>query len=85
MRVAGGPWATLERVKRVDPYYAAMKEAEKSKRPPRGRKLPKPIESSHIWQGMLPDGLNAGSHLIEVRTTDMFGQTYTGRRIIRVE
>ena len=34
---------------------------------------------------MLPAGVEPGSRVIEVRTTDMFDQSYTARRIIRVE
>ena len=41
-------------------------------------------KSSHIWQAKLPANFRKGTHIIFVRTTDMFGQTFTGRRIIRV-
>jgi hypothetical protein len=49
-----------------------------------GLGLPKASETSHIWSSSLPEGLTTGLHLIEVRTTDMFGQTYEDRRAIRV-
>ena len=39
---------------------------------------------SHIWQAVLPSGIETGTHTINVRTTDMFGKVYTGRRIFRV-
>ncbi len=41
-------------------------------------------KSMHIWQAKLPADVPKGTHVIYVRTTDMFGQTFTGRRIIRV-
>jgi hypothetical protein len=85
MRLGKGAWVRLERVAREDPYYAAIKQAEETEDPPRGRKLPRAGKSRHIWVGTLPPGPPAGTHLIEVRTTDVFGKTYVGRRIIRVE
>ncbi len=84
-RVGARPWTTLERVERVDPYYAAVKASEKSKNPPNGRPLPAASKCRHLWMTKLPAGLVAGTHVIEVRTTDMFGQTYTARRVLRVE
>ena len=42
-------------------------------------------KSMHIWQAKLPADVPKGTHVIYVRTTDMFGQTFTGRRIIRVQ
>ncbi|GIW88118.1 MAG: hypothetical protein KatS3mg108_2442 [Isosphaeraceae bacterium] len=46
--------------------------------------LPEVVKSPHIWRGRLPEGLTPGIHLIEVRTTDRFGKTYTDQRSIRV-
>lgn len=85
MRFGNGDWFELERVAREDPYHAAIKRAEESEHPPHGRKLPNVMKSPHIWRGVLPAGPSPGTHLIEVRTTDMFGGTHFGRRIIRIE
>ena len=52
--------------------------------PKRGRGLSGVVKSLHIWQAKLPVNVPKGTHVIYVRTTDMFGQTFTGRRIIRV-
>ena len=52
--------------------------------PQRGRGLSAIVKSQHIWQTKLPANARKGTHVIYVRTTDMFGQTFTGRRIIRV-
>lgn len=41
-------------------------------------------KSTHMWQANLPANIQIGTHVIYVRTTDMFGQIFTGRRIIRV-
>ena len=84
MRVGGGEWAALERRAGPDPYYMAMKAGEVGVPPP-GRALPEPVDSPHLWVGGLPVGLESGAHVIEVRTTDMFGRTDHGRRVMRVE
>jgi hypothetical protein len=33
---------------------------------------------------VLAEELDRGAHLLEVRTTDMFGQVYESRRLLRV-
>ena len=43
------------------------------------------VEGQHNWTGTLPAHPALGTQRIEVRTTDMYGQTYTDYRIIRVE
>ncbi len=64
-----------------------MKSAlkENGELPQRGRALSGITKSSHIWQAQLPENVRKGTHVIHVRTTDMFGQISTGRRIIRVQ
>ena len=86
MRVRGhGDWITMKPDERSDPYYAALKdlEADTAYKLP-GSSLPGLATSTHIWVANLPADLPAGSHLIEVQTTDMFNQSYTGYRIFRV-
>jgi len=78
------PWRLMERTALEDPYYSAMKTLEKGSNPPPGRTLPEIIKSPHIWRIKLPtEAPSAGTHFIHVRTTDMFGKTYTDRRAIR--
>jgi hypothetical protein len=79
-----GEWLKLKQVKRPDPYLVKMKELEAGPNSPPGKKLPKPIDCPHLWRGLLPADLAVGVHVIRVRTTDMFGQAFTGQRIIRV-
>ena len=57
---------------------------EDSELPQRGQGISGIVKSTHIWQAKLPADAPKGTHVIYVRTTDMFGQTFTGRRIIRV-
>lgn len=76
---------TLERFTGQDPAFLALKELEKGEPPPPGRKLPKPVKTTHLWRGKLPVDLKPGVHVLTVKTTDLFGQTYTVHRLLRVE
>lgn len=49
-----------------------------------GWKMDYPSKSSHFWQGKLPANLGPGTHLLEVRATDFYGQTFTAHRIFRI-
>jgi len=49
------------------------------------RGLPKPDKVPHIWRGTLPAGLTPGAHVLEVRTTDMFGHTYTAKHVFVIK
>lgn len=75
----------MERVEIEDPQYMALKKMEEGEKPPAGRKLPAVVKSSHIWEATLPAGLAPGSHVIRVRTTDMFGQSYSADRVLIVK
>ncbi|GJM26752.1 MAG: hypothetical protein DHS20C16_31670 [Phycisphaerae bacterium] len=84
MRFGGtGEWTPMTQVDRDDPYYLDMKKRE-AKLGDLARKMPKVIKSEHIWTANLPADAPLGSHLIHVRTTDMFGQTYTDQRVIAI-
>ncbi len=83
-RVGGaGEWRAMQPTKRHDPYFASLKELEGGKTPPNGKKLPDAMDSPHLWAAKLPAALKPGATLVEVRTMDMFGQVYTGRRVVR--
>jgi hypothetical protein len=78
-------WSPLEHVAIEDPAFRAAYERDIALADNPWADLPAPKLSTHIWQGRLPAGLSPGIHLIEVRSTDMHGRTYSGRRAIRVE
>jgi len=86
MRLSGSDeWRAMEKVSAADPFYLAMKELEEGPKPPPGRKLPAPHKSTHIWRAKLAEGpLTPGTHLIQVRATDMFGKSYVDHRAFRV-
>jgi hypothetical protein len=49
-----------------------------------GWKMDYPSKTRHMWEAKLPAHLEPGTHLVTVRTTDMFGYTWTGYRIFRI-
>ena len=49
-----------------------------------GWKMDFPSESDHFWSAQLPEYLSPGTHLVTVRTIDMFGHLYQAHRIFRV-
>jgi hypothetical protein len=45
-----------------------------------GRRPSNPVNSTHVWIGPVPTDLPAGKHTIEVRVTDRYGKTHSGKR-----
>lgn len=78
-----GEWIPMNRVQEPDPAYAEMKKIEEQYTLP-GRKLPGLMNSTHLWAANLPPNLPRGTHVLHVRTTDMFGQTWNDCRILTV-
>lgn len=83
-RLDNGPWTKMEQINGQCPFYLAMKKLEEAEQKPLGRPLPGANNTNHLWKAELPATLPRGTHNIEVRTTDMFGQTYQDSRIVRV-
>lgn len=77
-------WVPMERVERVDPYYAALKQLEaEEKLPATGRTLPGADNSAHLWAGQLPK-MPAGTYRLDVRVTDLYGRTHSSSRVYTV-
>ncbi|MEM1446339.1 MAG: calcineurin-like phosphoesterase family protein [Planctomycetota bacterium] len=78
-------WILMMQTTSTDPAYVAYKAqadvlAEASGR----RTLPNPWVTIHLWKAPLPADLPPGQHTLEVRTTDLFGQTDTARLTLTV-
>lgn len=80
-----GEWCPMTLTEREDPYFLQLKKREYYLPPAAGRSLPNPSNSTHVWAANLPAEPPVGTHVIHVRTTDMFGQVFEDERIIRVE
>lgn len=89
-----GEWTEMERVDAIDPFFADLRKGEEelSAKLPAVEKghnlpwipLPGPSETNHLWKGKLSEGMGVGVHTIQIRTTDMFGNTMRDQRSIRV-
>jgi hypothetical protein len=79
-----GEWISMTRFDGLDPYYLLLKESENSEPPPRDRKLPDPEETNHLWKAKLPAVQEPGAFTLTVVTTDMFGKTHQGERVVVV-
>jgi hypothetical protein len=85
MRVGSGDsWKALEPTLRTDPGYAALFEREIASRSQFWAPSPAPANAAHLFSRMLDTDLPIGTHVLEVRTTDSFGQRARARRFIRV-
>jgi len=87
MRLGAGDWTLMTRTAVPDPALLAAiaREADLLElKTGAWTRLPKPMKSPHIWSAKLPTHVPARTHAIEIRTTDMFGATHYGRRVIRV-
>jgi len=82
---AEGNWETMEHIIRKDPYYEMAVEKEAKYNFPRVPWSENGEVSGHIWQATLPVGLSKGAHLLYFRSTDMFGQSYSCKRVLRVK
>ncbi len=88
------PWQRMTKVVQVDPRVQAIWDAEQAvieefREHPSDAPLPwiplaEPKPSAHLWRGRLPANLEVGTHVLQVRTTDMHGRTWLGKRLFRV-
>ncbi len=84
-RVDGRAWNPVRRVLGWDPSYAADFLAQDAvARPSRGPRLPDPALCYHLWRGMLPADLPAGSHVLGVRATDPGGRVFQAEQPFEV-
>ena len=78
-------WKRLELTAREDPHYVASYARDTAAADPEALQLLPPVPSLHLWVAKLPRRLPRRTHVIEVRTTDMFGREFVAHRLIRVE
>ncbi len=87
MKIGNGNWLPMQLSPRPDPTYVAAKAAQEALAGTvaiAGRPLPEPSPSPHIWAANLPTNLPVGAHLLQVRTSDMWGKTHSDQVIVRV-
>jgi hypothetical protein len=93
MCIDKGDWIKMENFKTIDPEVLRMHQLspflnEKVNGKPLdeifGFAMDYPSISRHIWKAKLPAGINPGTHLVTIHTTDMFNQSWIANRIFRV-
>ncbi len=87
MRVGqAGSWTKMAQTRAIDPQLQRVYDAEEKVigDPANWRKMSKPKNSTHLWKGSLPSDTVPGTHLIEVRETDMHGRKIASQRVIRI-
>ena len=85
-RIDGGEWKKMSFMKTFDPQY--MLSVFKWDSAPalfNGRRPSNPEPSNHIWSSGFGRDLTLGKHRVEVRATDMYGQTYTAAEEFEVQ
>ncbi|MEM9111037.1 MAG: calcineurin-like phosphoesterase C-terminal domain-containing protein [Planctomycetota bacterium] len=77
-------WSTMQHKPQADPVYAQQAAAEQQDAKgyrPVGRG---PIASHNMFEGRLPAELPKGTHVLEIESTDLFGQTVRGSQSFMV-
>lgn len=86
MRVGKGPWFPMQQFTDVDPAFVEIKAAEEKLPNKQWQSLPGAHPTPHMFRGMLPTNITAGSHRIEIKANDTRGgKKYSAFRIIRVD
>lgn len=81
-----GDWLPMEKVNANDPQYERLAQMHSNWQEVEGYGgIRAPSVCEHLWKASLPANPRPGTYMIHVRTTDMFGQTYVGRRVIYVQ
>lgn len=87
MRVGqAGSWTAMQHTRENDPLLQQVFDAEEKAigDPANWRKMSKPKASTHLWKVVMPPAAPVGTHLIEVRETDMNGRMLNAQRVIRI-
>ncbi|MEO8498944.1 MAG: hypothetical protein ABI614_28100 [Planctomycetota bacterium] len=77
---------TMDYKKQADPQLQRVYDLEEKVigDPANWRKMSKPKGSTHLWNALLSADIAVGTHLIEIRETDMHGRVHKSQRVIRV-
>jgi len=86
MRVRGfGDWMPMKHLPQTDPAYNTAYQRDVKLADGKRPVLPAPKVSGHIWSQQLPAKIPHGVYVLEVESTDMFGQVDHGIRLIDVD
>jgi len=77
-------WVAMFHSPGQDPFYKKMHQRDAALAGDDRKPIPEPAQTSHLWRANLPAGLPPGVHVLDVESTDMFGQIDRGIRLIEV-
>jgi hypothetical protein len=77
-RVDDGKWRPMYYIHDYDPSYLRLLLAwDDAETLPEGKRPSNPVRCFHLWRSDILVNLPVGEHVIEVKGTDMYGQTFT--------
>lgn len=82
-RIGNGEWKPMTHSVEADPYFLHLHHRwDHAESLMAGRRPGGPTNSTHLWKVSIPGNLPEGPHTIEVRATDMFGRTFTEKKLL---
>jgi len=84
IRFDEGNWTTAKRKEEFDPYILRLlKRQELGITPTDGSRGLKdePRKSTHLWHSLIPESLEKGAHLLEVKATNNYGLNTKANRV----
>ena len=82
-RIGNGEWKPMTHSVEADPYFLHLHHRwDHAESLMAGRRPGGPTNSTHLWKVSIPSNLPEGPHTIEVRATDMFGRTFTEKKLL---
>ncbi|HEX3006059.1 MAG TPA: calcineurin-like phosphoesterase family protein [Bacteroidales bacterium] len=84
-RIDDNGWLPMKYTHDYDPSFLhLLHEWDFAETLPEGRRPSNPERCFHLWRGDIRVNLPAGEHIIEVKVTDMFGQTFSQKASYRI-
>lgn len=84
-RINKGEWKKMTYVIEPDPYFSGIRyEWDNSETLLHGTRPSNPVNSFHLWRTRSPNGLPAGSHIMEVKVIDQYGREYLDQKEFQV-
>lgn len=77
-------WQTLDQTLEKDPNLQAVFNREPETPQSPYRRISAPVDSFHLWKGLVPSDVESGIHVLQVRATDVNGRWHRAERVIRV-
>jgi len=85
-KIDNGDWEQMNAVNEFDPSYVRyVQDWDYLETLVPGRRPSEPEICQHLWKARIPVNLPIGEHKIEIRTTDMFGRTYSQTSVYNIE